>query len=188
MSHVQNDNPAVRVMERIEGLASLDQLDRLLAPLAKRLVADPQVRTLLQGQWLGHAVHPLMTDFPLGMWTSGTVLDLVGGARSRPAAQRLIGLGVAAALPTAATGLAEWATLREPRERRTGVLHAAVNSAALVCYAASWSARRRDRHALGALLAIVGGCTASAGGYLGGHLTEVRKVSSFHPAFEDTGA
>jgi len=176
-------HPAVQAMRAVEGFAPLDQLDHLLSPVADRLVADPRVRSMLQGRWLGHALHPLLTDMPLGLWTSATVLDLIGGRGSRPAAQRLIGLGLAAAVPTAATGLTEWSAIRSRPERRTGALHAAVNSAALVCYAASWRARRRHHHAAGALLALAGGGTAAIGGYLGAHLTEVRKVSTYHPGF-----
>lgn len=177
------DNAAVRLVRRIEGSPALDGLDAALAPLADPLVARPGLRGVLHGHWLGHAVHPLMTDFPLGMWMSGTLLDLVGGEESRPAARRLIGLGVAAALPTVVTGLAEWAAIGSRPERRTGALHAAINGTALACYAVSW-VRRRRRPGAGVLLAVAGGVTATAGGYLGGHLTEVRKVSSRHPAFD----
>lgn len=184
---VARDHPAVRFMRTIEQLTPLDRLDDLVAPLADRLVADPRRRAALQGEWLGHALHPVMTDLPLGLWTSASVLDLLGGAGSRPAAQRLIGLGVAAALPTALTGWAEWATLGQRRERRTGVVHAVSNGAALVCYAASWRARRQGRHGAGAFLALVGAGAAGMGGYLGGHLTAVRKVSSYDHRFDRDG-
>lgn len=175
---------AVRAMHGVEQLAPLDRLDDLLTPVTTQLFGDDRVRAAVQGVWFGHGLHPLMTDFPLGMWMSGTLLDLIGGPESRPAAQRLIGLGVAAAVPTALTGLAEWAGIASRRERRTGALHAAVNSVALTGYAASWCARRRGHQGTGTALAIASGCLASVGGYLGGHLTEVRKVSSHHPAFD----
>lgn len=181
-----DDNAAVRLVRRVEGMAALDGIDDALRPLARRLIDRPGRRDLLHGRWLGHGVHPLMTDFPLGMWTSATVLDLIGGPQSRPAARRLVALGVVSAVPTAVTGLAEWAAIDSRRDRRTGVLHALVNSAALACYTASWLARRRGRRATaGTGWALLGGVAASAGGYFGGHLTEVRKVSSRHPAFED---
>lgn len=184
MAHLQRAHPAVTLMHRVEGDAALDRLEAFLGPVAERLTAPPALATALQGQWLGHAIHPLLTDFPLGMWMSGTLLDLVGTEHSRPEARRLIGLGVLAALPTAATGLAEWATLGSRRERRTGSLHAVINGSALALYAGSWLARRAGRHRLGTSLAVTGGLAATTGGYLGGHLTEVRKVSSHHPGFD----
>jgi len=130
----------------------------------------------------GHALHPVLTDLPIGFWTSATVLDLVGGKQSRPAATRLLALGLLAAVPTAVTGLAEFEATGQ-REKRVGVLHAASNSVALACYVSSLSARRNDRHTRGVLLALAGSGATGVSGYLGGHLTAVRKVSSRHPGF-----
>lgn len=175
-------NAVVRLVRRIEQTEPLDRLDTVLGPVARLIVREPRRAELLRGTWLGHAIHPLMTDLPLGMWLSGTVLDLVGGPTDRPAARRLIGLGVLAAMPTALTGVVEWEGIAAQRDRRTGVLHAVINTAALACYGSSWLARRRGRP--GTALALSGGIVAIAGGYLGGHLTEVRKVSSHHPAFD----
>lgn len=175
-------NAVVRVVRRIEQAAVLDRLDEALGPVARMIMRDPRRAEALRGTWLGHAIHPLMTDLPLGMWMSGTALDLIGGPADGPAARRLIGLGVLAALPTAATGIAEWDGIGARRDRRTGALHAVVNSAALACYASSWLARRRGRS--GTAAAVSGGIAAILGGYLGGHLTEVRHVSSYHPAFD----
>jgi uncharacterized membrane protein len=121
-----------------------------------------------------------MTDFPLGTWMSASLLDLVGGRSARPAAQRLVGFGVAAAIPTAATGLAEW--LRVDRAtRRVGVVHATVNTTAMALYAASFVARRRGRHGPAVALGITGGVTATIGGYFGGHLSLARKAGTRDP-------
>jgi uncharacterized membrane protein len=177
-------NALVRAARRVEHAHALDHADRVLRPVARSLVRRPAARSLLHGHWLGHAVHPLMTDFPLGLWTSGTVLDLVGGPTARPAARRLIGLGVLAALPTALTGAAEWGAVDSLRERRTGLVHAAVNSVGLLLYTGSWLARRRGDRTRATVLAVSGGLAASVGGFFGGHLTEVRHVSSRHPSFE----
>lgn len=184
MSHIDHDNPPVRLVREIEGLRALDNLDAVLRPVGKWLVADPLRRDLLQGRWLGHALHPLLTDLPLGLWTSASVLDLVGGATSRPAAQRLLGLGVLAAIPTAVTGHAELAALTGLRERRTAALHAVLNGAAVVSYAASWRARARGSHGTGVLLGLSGAALSGAAGYLGGHLVSARKVSTRHPAYD----
>lgn len=174
----------VRITQRLEGARVLDPAVRALSPVAGALIGSEDRRRLLQGDWLGHAIHPLLTDLPLGLWTSASVLDLVGGKDSRPAAQRLVGLGVLSAAPTAITGWAEWASIPRRPERRVGVVHAVGNAAAVVGYAASWQARRRGEHGRGRNLALGATIVAAAAGYLGAHLNEVREVASEHPAFE----
>lgn len=173
----------VRATEAIEQSERLDPFVTAMAPAARALLRDPRRADALRGMWLGHAVHPLLTDVPLGMWTASTALDVVGGEGARPAARRLIGLGLLAAVPTAVTGLAEWGVTGR-RERRVGVVHAAANTTALGLFAVSWRARRRSESA-GRALALAGYAVACVGGYFGGHLTEVRKVASHHPAFDD---
>jgi uncharacterized membrane protein len=181
-------NTLIRLTQQIEGAASLDRVADVLRPLADAVVAEPRRRDLLRGAWLGHALHPLMTDLPIGFWTSAGVLDVLGGRSARPAAQLLTGLGVASALPTALTGWAEYAGLGTQRDRRTASVHAIGNIVASTCYAASWQARRRGRWATGVALGMVGATIASGAGMLGGHLAIAREVSTKSPAFEDGAA
>jgi uncharacterized membrane protein len=181
-STVTNPPALVSLTERLERTQALDGVVRLVQPLVDALLADPGRAALLQGKQLGHAVHPPLTDVPIGMWSSATVLDLVGGRNAQPAARRLIGIGLLSALPTAITGWAEWGAA-EPRDKRTGVVHAAANVTAVSLYAASWRARGKGHHLRGVVLGLTGGTALMVGGYLGGHLVEARKVSSRHPAF-----
>lgn len=174
----------VKVTRRLEEARALDPVVAAVKPVARALIASPRRRWLLQGEWLGHAIHPILTDLPLGFWTSATVLDLVGGVEARPAARRLIGLGVLSAAPTAITGWAEWGGIDGQRERRVGVVHAVSSATAALTYAASWHARRVGEHERGRNLALAGAVIVAAGGYLGGHLASARKVSSRHPAFD----
>ena len=178
--------PTVSWTQRLENLTALDPVVRAVRPLADALVADPVRRDLLRGTSLGHAIHPPLTDVPIGLWTSATVLDLVGGRGARPAAQKLVGLGILAALPTAVTGWAEWSGTEE-RVQRVGVVHAVSNVSALVLYTASYRARRRDQHRRGTALGLAASSALGLGGYLGGHLVSARKVGSRHPAFDDDG-
>jgi hypothetical protein len=140
-----NPNPVVRWVRSLEESTAADPLARVLQPVAAWLTSSPERRDLLRGTWLGHAVHPLMTDLPIGAFVCTSLLDLAGGARSRPAADLLLTVGLLAAPPTAATGLAEWSETTTG-SRRVGAVHAFSNTAALVSYAASWRARGRDRH------------------------------------------
>jgi uncharacterized membrane protein len=131
---------------------------------------------VLGGRWLGHALHPLLTDVPLGTWMSATFLDVAGGPRSRDAARKLVAAGLVASLPTVAAGLSDWMVANR-EERRVGVVHAATNTVALGCYAASFAARRRGRHGRGIALGLAGVTAASVGGFFGGHLALARDTS-----------
>jgi uncharacterized membrane protein len=154
---------------RLESLRALDPVVRAVRPLVNKLVADPARRDLLRGVWLGHPLHPVLTDVPIGLWTSAVTLDLVGGRSARPAARRLVGLGVLAAGPTAWSGWADWSTLDE-RRQRVGVVHATANGVAVVLFASSWLARRRGEHRRGQALGLAASSVLTLGGYLGGHL------------------
>ncbi|HEU4567288.1 MAG TPA: DUF2231 domain-containing protein [Marmoricola sp.] len=164
--------PLVRLTRSIEESSALDAAVGALRPVAGLLTDPPAMRALLTGSWLGHAAHPPLTDLPVGLWTSAGVLDLVGAERSRQAAQRLVGLGILSAVPTALTGLAEFRLLSDQTDRRTGVVHAAGNSVALLAYVGSWLARRGGRHRLGVTLGMVGAAVSGGSAYLGGHLAQ----------------
>ncbi|HUP68439.1 MAG TPA: Rieske (2Fe-2S) protein [Acidimicrobiales bacterium] len=165
--------------ELVERLGRIEGLDAAAKPAGKavaRAVAPRPLKDLLSGSWLGHPFHPLLTDIPIGAWTSAFVLDLVGGRRSQEAADLLIGLGVLAAVPTAATGASDWSDYLG-EERRIGFLHAMANVAATACYGASYLARRRGSRARGVGMSLAGAALATGGGYLGGHLAYVRGVN-----------
>lgn len=130
---------------------------------------------VLRGEWLGHALHPVLTDVVIGSWTSAVLLDLLGDEDDSRAAQRLVGIGLLAVGPTAWTGWAEWSTAG-PAARRVGVVHAVTNGVAIGSFAGSWLARRRGSHRLGKGLAVVGVTALSVAGYLGGHLAHSRQA------------
>src|SRR5436309_14927561 len=85
--------------------AEAEVLDQLAEPIGARVreIGPGAVKDALSGSWLGHALHPVLTDVVIGSWTSASVLDLVGGADAAPAARRLIAVGIAAYGPTALT-------------------------------------------------------------------------------------
>jgi hypothetical protein len=173
----------VRWTRRLEDTAALDAPVSALRPTIEAVFGSGTRGAVLRGDWLGHALHPVLTDLVVGSWTSATLLDLVGGEGSPAAARRLVGVGVLAAAPTAWTGWAEWSRAGQ-REQRVGLVHAVTNATAIGLYAASWVARHRGRHRSGAGLALGGASAAAAGAYLGGHLTAARKVGSHHAAYD----
>jgi hypothetical protein len=67
------------LMERIEDAQSFDATIEALRELLPDWVVTGRGRELLGGRWLGHSLHPLLTDLPLGCWSSASLLDLLGG-------------------------------------------------------------------------------------------------------------
>jgi nitrite reductase/ring-hydroxylating ferredoxin subunit/uncharacterized membrane protein len=125
-----------------------------------------RVKNWLNGVWLGHALHPALTDLAIGAWWTGFVLDGVGARRSADAAMTL---GVLAAVPTALSGAADWSD-SEGAQRRTGLVHAVLNSIGLGCLVASLCARRAEMRGLGFALSTIGLGLASVSAWLGGEL------------------
>lgn len=183
MSSVDHPNALVRWTLRLEDAAALDGAIGAIEPHVTRLFGSGARGRLLRGEWLGHALHPLMTDVVVGTWLSAAVLDTLGGKDSADAAQRLVATGLLAAGPTAWTGWAEWSHV-PVRDKRVGLVHASSNGVAIALYAASWLARRRGDQGSGRALSLAGFTVSGVGAYLGGHLSEAKKVSSRHPAFE----
>jgi nitrite reductase/ring-hydroxylating ferredoxin subunit/uncharacterized membrane protein len=175
--------PPLAVALAIERCAALDPVGNPLTGAIRKVLPAGRVKDLLSGTWLGHAVHPILTDVPIGAWTSSVVLDWVGGRRARPAADTLIALGILAAIPASLTGAADWGDT-QPKERRVGLVHAAANSAALGLYCASLRERRRGRRVRGRVLSLAGAGALGAGGYLGGHLVFARGLGVDRTAFE----
>jgi uncharacterized membrane protein len=144
-----------------------DTTEPALLGLARKVDASPALASVLRGEWLGHPLHPVLTDLPIGFWTSAWVLDLMPGRRD--AARRLIGLGVLSALPTALAGAADWVQMDREKDA-VAVPHVIANSTATALYALSWWQRRRGHHWRGVVTAQLAATAATVGGYLGGEL------------------
>jgi nitrite reductase/ring-hydroxylating ferredoxin subunit/uncharacterized membrane protein len=137
-----------------------------------------RVTNALNGVWLGHPVHPPLASFASGALGTTVALDalnlLPARADSRAAdtariASRSLGLGILASIGAAVTGVTDWQHTHE-EDRRVGLVHGVVNSAATALYAWSWWDRRRGRNRRGIALSAIGYGVTVAGGYLGGAL------------------
>jgi len=157
--------------DRLQHEPRLDCAAAVIDGVADR-VASPRRRGFLRGEWLGHALHPAMTDLPLGCWIGATVAEITGDRRG---AGRLMLAGVVTAIPTVATGLAEWRTIPDDERRRLGAVHA--GGAALTTTLYAWSWWRHLRHPWRAApWSVLAGLSAVATGWLGGHLGLVAGV------------
>lgn len=155
-------DPAIRALQR--GVRSL--------PLG-------EARDLLRGRPLGHPVHPVLVQVPIGCWLSAAVLDVVPVGRSAPTV--LTAVGLAGIAPAALAGWVDWADL-PPEQARVGLAHAVANVAAVAFYAASLSARLRGRSAKGKLWALGGLGAVAVSGALGGHVAYRRAVGGYPAA------
>ncbi|MFB6612701.1 DUF2231 domain-containing protein [Streptomyces sp. NPDC085524] len=151
-------DPAIRVLQR--GIRSL--------PLGG-------MRDLLRGRHLGHPVHPVLVQVPIGCWLSASVLDYVPGTHH--ASTTLTAVGLAGVVPAAVTGWVDWADL-PPEQARVGLVHAASNVAAVACYTASLGARLRGRSARGRVWALGGMAAVAVSGALGGHVAYRQAVGA----------
>jgi uncharacterized membrane protein len=166
-------SPVNSLVARLESVAALDGPGRTAGRVVRELIPDGAPKDVLSGGWLGHALHPIMTDIPIGTWTSSVLLDWTGGKESRSAADRLLLTGVLAAGVTIGTGWSDWADAEEGSAavRRSGLVHAAANATATALMIGSYVARKRGARGRGKLLSLAGSAALGAGGWLGGHLS-----------------
>jgi nitrite reductase/ring-hydroxylating ferredoxin subunit/uncharacterized membrane protein len=143
-----------------------------------RVVAD-----VLHGVWLGHPLHPAMVVVPLGAWTAAAGFDAYAAAsRSHEAewaADRLLAIGVAAAVPTALAGAADFSAIKEDAAA-LGLAHALLNTAGLGLFLASLWARSAGNRGLGVLLSTAGLAVVTGAGALGGDLAYRKRVGVNH--------
>jgi nitrite reductase/ring-hydroxylating ferredoxin subunit/uncharacterized membrane protein len=174
-----------QMLEAVEQLETIDPVSKRLQELVHKLVpAGSAAKDTLSGTWLGHPLHPPLTDIVVGTWTSALILDCVGGESSEAAAERLICVGLAAAVPTAAAGAADWSDLLGS-SRRVGGVHAIGNTTALTLQTLSLLARRRGNRGAGMVLSALGFGAAGVSAWLGGHLSFARGIGVNQTAFED---
>jgi len=175
------------LLERLGSLDAVDGPAKTLAKQIRNLKSPPKVNEALSGTWLGHPVHPLLILLPLGSWTSAVLLDWLGGEDAEGAADLLVGAGLAAAVPTVATGYSDWADTEPASDhvRRIGIVHATLNASAAALFGASLAARAAGDRGRGKLLALAGFGAVGVGGYLGGHLTYSEGVGVDVTTFED---
>jgi nitrite reductase/ring-hydroxylating ferredoxin subunit/uncharacterized membrane protein len=131
------------------------------------------VQDALNGVWLGHPLHPVVTDIPVGAWTTALLFDVAsitrGKRKYRDAADAAIGLGLAGSAVAAVTGLADWKDIKG-KDRRAGIVHAGLNVAIASLYTGSLIARRNRARGLGQALGMVGWGMLLVSAWIGGEL------------------
>jgi nitrite reductase/ring-hydroxylating ferredoxin subunit/uncharacterized membrane protein len=148
--------------------------------------AGTAVRNFLHGVWLGHPLHPVLTDLPLGAWSAAAVLDLMESAGVKGCARgadTALKVGLAGAAGAVLTGLTDWRAV-DPPARRVGLIHGLLNTTVAGLYAASLVARGRRNRDRGRALAFLGYAVSMFSAWLGGELVYRMQVGVNHAAGE----
>jgi nitrite reductase/ring-hydroxylating ferredoxin subunit/uncharacterized membrane protein len=138
--------------------------------------AGRKVRNFLHGVWLGHPLHPVLTDIPVGAWTAAVILDAMD---EREGADLAVKVGLAGAVGSAVTGLTDWQAT-DGSARRVGIVHGLLNVAATTLFAVSLTKRKQRDRSAAQTLALVGYAIAFASAYLGGHLVYRKQIGVNH--------
>ena len=141
------------------------------------------IKNVLHGTWLGHPLHVILTDVPIGAWTAGLVFDFLESTSGRKefatAADASITIGLIGAAGAAVTGLTDWQDV-DPPARRVGLVHGLLNLVGTSLFLASGVMRRRRSRSSGRRLAILGYTVAMAAAYLGGNLVYEQQIGVDH--------
>ena len=150
--------------------------------------AAQAVKDALHGTWLGHPLHPALTDLPIGAWTTALAMDALDTVRGTDdlaqGAETAIGVGLVGAVGAAVTGLADWSETTN-QARKLGVVHGVMNGSATVLYTASWLLRRNGKHGLGRGVSLLGFGMVVASAWIGGHLVYGERIGVDHAREEE---
>jgi uncharacterized membrane protein len=172
-------------------IARQDWLERV-AGLAQPIIiktfnaggrAGRKVKGFLQGGWLGHPLHPALTDVPLGAWTVALVFDAMAEGNGRKdcerAAETAVAIGLVGAIGAVVTGVTDWSETGG-RARRIGLMHGLLNAGSMALYGASFLLRCRDQQRSGRNCAYLGYAISMTSAYIGGHLVFNERIGVDH--------
>jgi nitrite reductase/ring-hydroxylating ferredoxin subunit/uncharacterized membrane protein len=177
----------------LESVANQPWLDAVGKPLSEAVraffenagPAGATAKNALHGVWLGHPLHPVFTDIPIGAWTTALALDArevtTGDAAYGRAADFAVAVGLVGAAGAAVTGLNDWSET-EGRSRRLGLLHGLLNVTATALIAGSYALRRSGSRSAGRAATAAGFGVALGAAYLGGSLVYRERIGVTHAA------
>jgi nitrite reductase/ring-hydroxylating ferredoxin subunit len=175
----------------IARIAAQPELDQVAKPLGEAVVAayrnaggvGSAVKNALHGVWLHHPLHPVLTDIPIGAWTTALALDAKAATSGDPsyarAADYALAFGLLGAVGSAVTGLTDWSET-DGRAKRVGLVHGLLNVTATALMATAYVLRRRQERRAGQACTLAGISIAMAGAYLGGDLVFGERIGVTH--------
>ncbi len=136
--------------------------------------AGDKAKEIMHGDWLGHPLHPAITDIPIGSLSAAVALDTIDAVRGTEklsaGADTAIAIGIGSGLVAASTGWTDWHMMRDQGIKRTGLIHAGLNVTGIALFSLSLLERRKKRRKRGRFLALLGYGLLVAGAFLGGSM------------------
>jgi nitrite reductase/ring-hydroxylating ferredoxin subunit/uncharacterized membrane protein len=183
------EDAILKFVEKQEWLAPVQEQGSALVKEAFASAGETGqvVKNALHGVWLGHPLHPAITDVPVGSWTAAAVLDVLestGRKEYGAGADAAIAVGLVGALGSALSGLADWSET-QGKPQRIGALHGLLNVAATVLYGGSYALRKADKRGAAKGLSFLGYAVVLGSAYLGGALSYSQRIGINHAADPD---
>ena len=133
-----------------------------------------------RAKFLGHAIHPILIVFPLGLLATAVVFDVIyliwGSPDMASVAYWMMASGIVGGLIAAPFGTIDWLAIPSGTRAKTiGLLHGGSNLIAILLFAGSWWLRNdlpERPETMASILSFVGAGMAGLGGWLGGELVE----------------
>jgi uncharacterized membrane protein len=133
-----------------------------------------------KAKFLGHAIHPILIVFPLGLLATAVVFDVIyliwGNPDMAGVAYWMMAAGIIGGLIAAPFGTIDWLAIpSNTRAKTIGMMHGISNVIALLLFAGSWWMRNdlpERPETLASILSFVGAAAAGLGGWFGGELVE----------------
>jgi len=154
-----------------------------------------RLKSLLNGTWFGHPLHPVITDIPVAAWMITAVFDVLwlisptAFAWAARGAEVTVLLGLLGALGAIVTGLTDWSDTYGA-ERGVGLNHALFNALATMLYLVSFVLRLLQAPGdsiLTAIIGFVGLASVIYAAYLGGDMVFTKGTGVNHTAWEAAG-
>src|SRR5262249_50806093 len=128
----------------------------------------------------GHAIHPILIVFPLGLFATAVIFDAIGwvtgNGRWLEISFWMIAAGIIGGLAAALFGLIDWLAIPSgTRAKAIGTWHGLGNVAVMLLFVASWLLRWPNPPNPGAfpvMLSLAGPSPAPGAGWLGGGRVE----------------
>ncbi len=136
-------------------------------------------KNFLNGTWLGDPLHVVLTDVPIGAWTTALFFDGLQCAAGRDdfatAADIAVSVGIVGALGAAVSGVTDWQDADAPA-RRIGMTHGMLNLSGTALFAASLIWRSRESRSMTRILRAIAYGLISTAAHLGGEMIYTHRV------------
>ena len=134
-----------------------------------------------KASFAGHPIHPMLIPFPLALWVTSFVVDILFYFFRHPTllviSKFMIAAGCLGAIAAAIPGFIDWLAIKNGDVKKVANWHARLNVTALVVFAISFFLRLGSysdfvgrRLTVPFLLSLVGVILISISGWLGGEL------------------